>query len=83
MKVNVSFEMLEQPTIKLLWSGLSSVEGENDLRSFERKAMILPQRERDFVVLYFVAVYDGHKNEEIVIRLPVRGDSMFIEINRS
>ena len=48
--------MLEQPTIKLLWSGLSSVEGENDLRSFERKAMILPQRERDFVLLYFVAV---------------------------
>ena len=48
--------MLEQPTIKLLWSCLSSVEGENDLRSFERKAMILPQRERDFVLLYFVAV---------------------------
>ena len=48
--------MLELPTIKLLWSGLSSVEGENDLRSFERKAMILPQRERDFVLLYFVAV---------------------------
>ena len=49
--------MPEQPAIKLLWLSLSSIEGENNLRLFERSEL---ERNRSFFCVeqqYMTYVY--------------------------